>query len=61
LRVPDFLAVFETTAGLIPALIEVKSKAVSRLSWRPDYFEALERYGKLLGLPVLFGLEGRRG
>jgi Holliday junction resolvase len=53
LRVPDFLAVFETVAGLIPVLIEVKSKAGSRLSWRPDYFEALERYGKLLGLPVL--------
>jgi len=38
----------------------VKSKAVSRLSWRPDYFEALERYGKLLGLPVLLAWKEAR-
>jgi Holliday junction resolvase len=52
-RVPDLLIIFESGAGPIPVLIEVKSSAKPKLSWRPDFYDALARYGKLLGLPVL--------
>ena len=52
-RVPDLVAVFETSGGDIPVLIEVKSKAASKLTWRPDYYEPLVKYGELLRMPVL--------
>jgi len=52
-RVPDLLAVFQKDKKQIPVLIEVKSTVEDKLSWRPDYYEALKNYGHLLGLPVL--------
>jgi Holliday junction resolvase len=52
-RVPDLLGIFESGAGPTSVLIEVKSTAATKLSWRPNYYEALARYGKMLGLPVL--------
>jgi Holliday junction resolvase len=59
-RVPDFFAVFESAAGPIPVLIEVKSTSKNKLSWRPDYYEALTRYGEMLGLPVLLAWKETR-
>ncbi len=50
-QVPDFYAVFDTGAGRLPVLIEVKSK--TKLSWKPEYYESLQRYGEEMGLPVL--------
>lgn len=58
-QVPDFFAVFESVAGPIPVLIEVKSK-VGKLSWKPDYYEALKRYGETIGLPLLVAWKERR-
>jgi len=58
-RVPDLFAIFESGLGPIPVLIEVKSGA-TKLSWRPDYYEALARYGKMLGLPVLLAWKHTR-
>lgn len=52
-RVPDLLAVFEWNSRTVPVLIEVKSTIKRRLSWRPDYYEPLLRYGDVVGLPVL--------
>jgi len=52
-QVPDFFAVFESAAGRIPVLIEVKSKLATKLSWKPGYYEGLQRYGEMMGLPVL--------
>jgi Holliday junction resolvase len=51
-QVPDFFAVFESAAGSIPVLIEVKSKKRT-LSWKPEYYESLQRYGEVVGLRVL--------
>jgi Holliday junction resolvase len=59
-RVPDFFALFETEAGPIPVLVEVKSSSKTKLSWRPDYYEALARYGEMLGLPVLLAWKETR-
>lgn len=58
-RVPDLIAIFESGAGPVPVLIEVKS-AAAKLSWRPDYYEALARYGRMLGLPVLLAWKETR-
>src|SRR5262245_35689817 len=44
-RVPDMLAVFEWKGGIITVLIEVKSAIKRKLSWRPDYYGSLLRYG----------------
>lgn len=52
-QVPDFFAVFESAAGRIPVLIEVKSKMGTKLSWKPEYYESLRRYGEMMRLPVL--------
>lgn len=52
-RVPDLLAIFEHKERRIPVLIEVKTSEDNTISWRPDYFEGLQRYGQELGLPVL--------
>lgn len=52
-RVPDLLAIFSLHGRDVPVLVEVKVSNERRLSWRPDYFEALRRYGQVLGLPVL--------
>lgn len=59
-RVPDLFAIFETDAGPIPVLVEVKSKAARKIVWRPDYYEALVRYGEILGLPVLLAWKETR-
>jgi hypothetical protein len=58
-RVPDLFAIFESNAGPIPVLIEVKS-AAKNISCRPDYYEALMRYGNLLGIPVLLAWKESR-
>ena len=52
-RVPDLLAIFEHQGREVPVLIEVKTSRKPSLSWRPDLFEGLQRYGQVLGLPVL--------
>jgi Holliday junction resolvase len=60
-QVPDFFAVFNTAAGPVPVLIEVKAKMGTKLSWRPNYYEPLQRYGEILGLPVLVAWKETRG
>ena len=45
-QVPDLYAVFDSPGGPIPVLIEVKSKMGNSLSWKPSYYEALQRYGE---------------
>ena len=52
-RIPDLLVVFDLEDHRIAALVEVKATKGDSLSWRPDYYEALQRYGEQLGLPVL--------
>ena len=52
-RVPDLFAVFDHGGRELPVLIEVKGKQAMAFSWRPDYVEALRRYARLLGLPLL--------
>ena len=52
-RVPDLLAVFEHEGRHYPVLIEVKTKQKTPLSWRKDFYKALQTYGELLNLPVL--------
>jgi Holliday junction resolvase len=52
-RIPDLLAVFQQDGRHYPVLIEVKAKEKTPLSWRKDFYEALQRYGELLNLPVL--------
>lgn len=52
-RVPDLLAIFEHQGRVIPVLIEVKKSRKHSISWRPDFFEGLRRYGQVLNLPVL--------
>jgi Holliday junction resolvase len=59
-RVPDLFAIFESPVGSIPVLIEVKSTAKIGMSWRPDYYEGLVRYGEMLGLPVLLAWKQTR-
>lgn len=52
-RVPDLLAIFGDQGREVPVLIEVKKSNADKLSWRPDFFDGLRRYGQTLGLPVL--------
>ena len=52
-RVPDLLAVFRYKGREVATLIEIKTSRDRRLSWRPDYYEAMHRYAELLGLPLL--------
>lgn len=52
-RVPDLLAIFDDHGREVPVLIEVKKSSARKLSWRPDFFNGLRRYGHALGLPVL--------
>lgn len=52
-RVPDLLAIFRYKEREIPVLIEIKTTADHKLSWRPDYYEALTRYARLLNMPLL--------
>ncbi len=52
-RVPDLLAVFRYKSQEIPVLIEVKSTAKNRLSWRGDYYESLRAYAGRLNVPLL--------
>ena len=52
-RVPDLLAFFRYKGRQIPALIEVKSTAKKRLSWRRDYYDALRAYAAQLNTPLL--------
>ncbi len=58
-RVPDLLAIFEYQGRELPVLIEVKTSEKSSLSWRPDVFQGLRRYGQVLGLPVLVAWRAR--
>ena len=44
-QVPDLFAVFEHDGEKIVTLIEVKSTNDKILSWKPEYYEALKRYG----------------
>ena len=57
-QVPDLLAIFEHNNKPIPVLIEVKSAKSNVLSWKPNYFEGLKRYGQEIGLPVLVAWKG---
>jgi Holliday junction resolvase len=50
-QVPDLLAKFKRAKT--PVLIEIKSSKGRVLSFRPGYLRRLERYGELVGLPVL--------
>ena len=52
-RVPDLLIVFHYKGREIPALVEVKTTAKKRLSWRPDYYDSLLAYAHRLNLPLL--------
>lgn len=52
-QVPDLLAVFEHEGRTLPVLVEVKSASKKKLSWKPDYYERLQNYDQVLGLPVL--------
>lgn len=52
-RVPDLLVIFQHDGRDIPTLIEVKTSADRRLSWRPDYYNALRAYAERLRLPLL--------
>ena len=52
-RVPDLLVVFDFQGKDLPVLIEVKVKEETKLSWRPDFIEALQAYSSLLELPLL--------
>lgn len=59
-RIPDLLVVFDLDDHRIAALVEVKATERDSLSWRPDYYEALQRYGEQLGLPVLVAWKWKR-
>src|SRR5574341_858182 len=52
-RIPDLLAIFDYNSKQLPVLIEVKVTKEPKLSWRPDYYEALKSYSDTLGLPIL--------
>ena len=52
-QVPDLLTIFSHDGHDIPVLIEVKTSNDRSLNWKPQYYEALRRYGEILGLPVL--------
>jgi len=52
-RIPDLLVIFNHNDRQIAVLIEVKATLRKYLSWKPDYFEGLRRYGEHIGLPVL--------
>lgn len=58
-QVPDLLAVFELDGRNVPVLVEVKSSNKQTLSFRPDYFQRLKRYGDTLNLPVLIAWKHR--
>lgn len=51
-QVPDLLAVFQREGRSIPVLVEVKTSK-KKLSFKPDYYNKLKSYAKLLGLPML--------
>lgn len=52
-RVPDLFAVFHYKTREIPAFVEVKSTEKNKLSWRPDYHDALQAYASRLNVPLL--------
>lgn len=52
-RVPDLIAVFDHDGDQLAALVEVKATKRDSLSWRANYFEALQRYAQEVGLPLL--------
>ncbi len=52
-QVPDALALFNADEVDRPVLIEIKSKAAIKLSFKADYYERLKRYANLMDLPLL--------
>jgi hypothetical protein len=57
-QVPDLLAAFEVDGTVVPVLVEVTDFwAGGILIWEPAYVDLLQRYAKLLGLPLLIALK----
>lgn len=52
-QVPDLVVRFSTQSNDRPLLVEVKTKTDKKLSFRPDYFERLQNYASLMGMPLL--------
>ncbi len=59
LRVPDLLAVFDYHGRDVPVLIEVKTSVDKKLSWRPEFRDALQRYADTLEIPLLIAWRHR--
>lgn len=51
--IPDLLVIFNYKGKEVPVLVEVKTSAASKISWRPDYINRLKRYAEIIGIPLL--------
>ncbi len=60
-QVPDLIAEFTVKEKNVGVCIEVKSSNDNVLSFKPEYFNKLENYGKLVNLPVLVAWKNKYG
>jgi len=51
--IPDILVEVETEEGNKKFLIEIKTSKKDKLSWTKKYYDGLNNYSKLLGIPIL--------